>query len=251
MRKPRTDLSVFSQFEFQYPVVAVKYLFARPEGIEQLDKRLPFCQMIREVQERKTPFYIGQENEDCFGTAVLGMTDVPPFATAGIIGESFEIYQEARANGRLYQHIPKQPKGTVNFVAYSLLDQLAFEPDLLLIMADTSQAEILLRAVSYATGEPWESKNTGVLGCAWIYNYPFQTGKVNYVITGFGFGSKAKGVFPEGLILLSIPWDKIPTVVTGLNEMQWVLPAYQEGRDDFLKHEARVIEEAFRLGDEP
>ena len=246
MKPLRTDLSILKRFEFEYAPVGVKFLYQRPEGIEQLQKTLPFCQMVREAQERKTPFYFAKENEDCFGLMTLGMADVPPFAEAGLLGEGFEIFQEPRANQRIYQQVMKLPAGTVNYVAYSVVDALTFEPDLLIFMATPSQAEIIMRALSWVTGELWESKKTPVLGCAWIYVYPYLTGKVNYMVTGMSFGAKAKEVFPEGWLLITIPWDKFGAVLQGLNEMKWVLPSYAEGREKFMEREERLREEAFR-----
>ena len=166
MRPLQTDLSIYSKFNFEKPPVGVKFLLHKPEGIEQLDKSLAFCEMIKEAQQRGTPFYFTKENEDCVGKLPLGMEEMPPFAESGQIGPKFEIFQEPRANSRLYQYLPKFPKGTVNYVALSPLDKLTFEPDLLILMTTPSQAEIVLRAMSYSTGEIRETKTTGVLGCA-------------------------------------------------------------------------------------
>jgi uncharacterized protein (DUF169 family) len=246
MRKLQIDLSVFNKFDFEHAPVGVKFVMGRPEGIEPLGKPAAFCEMIRIAQERETPFYFSKDEEDCFGTVVLGMREAPLFAEAGLLGDKFGVYQEARANQRIYQHIPKLGKGTVNYAVFSRLDALAFEPDLLILMATASQAEIVLRAMSYATGELWETKKTPVLSCAWIYAYPWLTGKVNYMVTGMAFGSKAKEVFPEGLLLISIPWDKIAPIVSSLEEMTWDLPSYTEGREKFMEREARVREEGLQ-----
>jgi uncharacterized protein (DUF169 family) len=177
------------------------------------------------------------------------MEEAPLFAEAGLLGDKFGVYEEPRANERIYQHIPKLGKGTVNYAAYSVLEALTFEPDLLIIMATASQAEIVLRAISYSTGELWESKKTPVLSCAWIYAYPWLSGKVNHMITGMGFGSKARHALPEGWVLISIPWDKIPEMVRSLEKMTWDLPAYSEGREKFLQREARVREEGQAIVD--
>ncbi len=75
---------------------------------------------------------------------------------------------------------------------------MTFDPDLIVIMTKTSQAEVILRAMTYSTGELYESKTSPVLGCSWLYIYPYMSGKVNYVITGLGHGMKAREVFPEG-----------------------------------------------------
>lgn len=251
MRPLQTDLSIFNKFKFEKPPVGVKFLLFKPEGIEQLDKTLPFCQMITEAQQRGTPFYFAKENEDCFGTMVLGMVDMPPWAESGQVGVKFEIFQEARANSRLYLYVPKFPKGTVNYVAFSTLDKLAFEPDLLILMTTPSQAEIVLRAMSYSTGEIWVTKKTPVLGCAWIYAYPYQSGKVNHMVTGMSFGMKAHEVFPEGWILISIPWDWIPIITQNLKEMKWVLPSYTDGREKFYQRKARVLEECIKESQNP
>jgi uncharacterized protein (DUF169 family) len=241
----RTDLSILKDFEFEHAPVGVKFLFRRPEEIEQLQKTLPFCQMVREAQESKTPFYFAKENEDCFGTMTLGMVDVPPFAESGMLGEAFEVFDEPRANQRIYQHVVKLAPGTVNYVAYSVVDALTFQPDLLILMATASQAEIIFRALSYTTGELWESKNTPVMGCSWLYSYPYLTGKVNYMVTGMSFGSKAKRVFPEGWLLISIPWDKLTMVIDNLGLMTWALPSYTEGPEAFREREAKLRAEAF------
>jgi uncharacterized protein (DUF169 family) len=251
MRPLKSDLSIFKKFKFENSPVGVKFLFDRPKGIQQLDKTLPFCQMILEAQQRKTPFYFTKENEDCFGTMVLGMEDMPPFAEAGKIGEKFEIFQEGRANSRLYQYAPKLAKGTVNYVALSVLDKLTFEPDLLILMTTPSQAEVVLRAMSYSTGEIWESKKTPVLACAWIYAYPYKSGKVNYMTTGTSFGMKSREVFPEGWTMISIPWDWIPIITQNLQEMRWVLPSYTDGREKFYERKAKVLEECMKESQNP
>ena len=241
MRPLQADLSVYSKFNFEKPPVAVKFLPTRPEGIEQLDKAISFCEMLKEAQQRETPFYFAKENETCLGKAVLGMEDLPTFAEAGEIGVKLEIFQEPRANSSLYQYLPKLPRGIVNYVAYSTLDKLTFEPDLLILVATPTQAEIVLRAMSYSTGEIWESKTTGVLGCAWIFVYPYQSGKINYMPTGMTFCAKALQRFPEGWILISIPWDWIPIITQNLKEMKWVLPSYTDGREKYLKRRDSLI----------
>jgi len=251
VRPLQTDLSIFEKFKFEKPPVAVKFELFKPEGIEPIDKKLAACEAIKEAQQKGTPFYFTKEDEDCFGKVPLGWEEMPPWGEGGYLGLKFEIYQEARANARIYQDLPKFPKGTVNYVVLSPLDKLTFEPDLLILMATPSQAEIVLRAMSYSTGEIWESKKTGVLGCAWLYVYPHQSGKVNHTVTGMSFGMKAHEVFPEGWILISIPWDRIPTIIQNLKEMKWVLPSYTDGREKFLKRKEGYIMELVQKSQNP
>ena len=251
MRPLQTDLSIYNKFNFEKPPVGVKFLFARPKGIEQIDKTLPFCEMLKEAQQRETPFYFSKENENCVGKLILGMEDMPLFIEAGQLGPMFGIYQDPRANNKIYQYIPKFERGIVNYIAFSSLDKLTFEPDLLILTTTPSQAEIALRAMSYSTGEIWAPKATPVLGCAWLYIYPYQSGKVNYTITGLAFGMKAKQIFEEGWILISIPYNWIPTITQNLKEMEWVLPSYTDGRGKFIKREQSYIEELTRESQNP
>ena len=246
MRELETDLSIFREFAFEHPPVGVKFLFSRPEGIEKLDQPAAFCEMIGIAQRKDAPFYFSKNEEDCFGRVVLGMQDAPLFAEAGLLGDKFGVFDEPRANERIYQHIPKLGKGTVNYAVFSALDTLSFEPDLLVLLATPSQAEIVLRAMSYSTGELWESVKTPVLSCAWIFAYPWLSGKVNHMVTGMAFGSRGKQAFPPGWILISIPWDKMPAILKSLEKMTWDLPAYTEGREKFREREARVREEGAR-----
>ncbi len=233
MRLLQTDLSIYNKFNFEKPPVGVKFLFGKPEGIERLDKSLGFCEMLKEAYQRGTAFYFDKDNEDCVGRMPLGMMDVSPVLESGQLGAELDIYQEPRANVRIYQHIPMFERGTVNYVIFSPLDKLTFEPDLLILYAAPSQSEIVLRAMSYSTGAMWEPKGMPVVACAWLYVYPYKSGKVNYMVTGMSYGMKAREVFPEGRILVSIPWDWLTTITHNLQEMKWVLPGYN-GRERYM-----------------
>jgi uncharacterized protein (DUF169 family) len=120
-----------------------------------------------------------------------------------------------------------------------------------MLMATPSQAEIVLRAMTYSTGDIIETKSTGVLKCAWLYVYPYQSGKVNYTVTGLGMGMKAHRVFPEGWILMSIPYMWIPTITRNLHEMKWVLPSYEDTYEEFLQRKMNMMEELMQESQNP
>jgi len=253
MRTLKRDLSIFSKLEFEEPPVGVKFLFFRPDGIEQLsmDKNLSFCEMLTEAQQRRTPFYFGKENsEACVGKILLGMEDMEPFAESGQIGARLEIFQEPRANYIFYQYVPKFGKDTVNYVAFSTIDELTFEPDVLIISTTPSRAEIVMRAMTYSTGELYSSKTTPVMGCAWLYIYPYQTGKVNYLIPEMIHGMKGRELFAEGSILISIPYQWIPIITQNLEEMRMHLPSHTS-KGQYLAEFGRVIGELVQESENP
>ncbi|MDH5782037.1 MAG: DUF169 domain-containing protein, partial [Dehalococcoidia bacterium] len=148
MSSIQQDLSIFNKFNFERPPVGIKFLLGKPDGIKRLDKTLAFCEMLREAQEAP-PFYVTKEDFECVGPLILGMEEPDPIFESGQIGPRLGIFKEARANRRIYPVIPRLTQGTVNYVAFSSLDKLSFEPDVLIFTANPSQAEILLRAHSY------------------------------------------------------------------------------------------------------
>lgn len=247
MKPLQTDLSIYRKFNFSKPPVGVKFLPAKPEGMEKLDKTMALCEMLNEAQQRGTSFYIDKDNEDCAGAMILGMVTPSPHAGGGELGVKWGIYGEARVNERLAASAPKISPGKINYVVFSPLELITFEPDLLFLVATVSQAEIVLRSMSYSTGELWTSKATSGGACAYLFAYPYLSGKVNYVTTGLTLGLKGRKVYPEGLLLFSIPYDQIPIITRNLEKMEWVLPAYTDDtREQFLARRKGIFEELAR-----
>lgn len=232
MNFDKSELAIFNKFNFERPPVGVKFLFGKPEGIRRLDKTLALCEMLREAQQ-SPPFYATKEDFECVGPLILGMEEPEPAFESGQIGPRLKIFKEPRANTRVYYYVPRIIRGTVNYLAFASLDKLSFSPDVLVITAKPSQAEVILRAaVTYTDGKMWTAKGTSVIGCAWLFVYPYLSGELNFTITGLGVGMKGRQVLPEGLVLLSIPWDLLRTTIENLKEMDWVLPEYQRSRDE-------------------
>jgi uncharacterized protein (DUF169 family) len=238
----KQSLSIFNKFNFEKKPVGVKFMPTKPEGLEKLNKILDFCEMLKEAQEG-VPFYATKEEFTCIGPILLGMVDHDPIFESGMVGPKLGVFQNSRANRRIYDVMPKLEKNTVNYVAFSPFDRITFDPDLLIITANTSQAEILLRAHSYMTGKMWSTKGTPVAGCAWLYIYPYVSGQLNFTVTGLSFGMKSRRLFPEGMILMSIPWDLLPGMIQSLQEMEWVPHSFTIGREEHKKKVKKIINE--------
>jgi hypothetical protein len=58
---------------------------------------------------------------------------------------------------------------------------------------------------------------------------------LNFSISGLGFSMRARGVLPEGLIIISVPWDMIPMLIENLEEMEWNPSWFELGREGFIK----------------
>ena len=230
------NVAILDKFKFDTPPVGVKFLAERPDMVARLDENMALCEMLKKAQEGAA-FFADAQNHTCeAGLYVLGQADITAPFVSGAFGAGLKIFEEPRSASRLYLYIPKIEKGVVNYVAFSPLDKLTFDPDLLIVLAHTHQTEILLRAMSYRSAKMWVSKFSPAIGCAWTYSYPFLTGELNYFVTGLGHGMKRRKLFPDGRQIISIPFDLLPSLLETLQEMPWILPAYQPDGPEFVKH---------------
>ncbi len=231
----KENLAILEKFDFEVQPVGVKFSSKRPDGIDRLDENMAFCEMLKRAQEGSA-FFADAKSHTCeAGLYVLGQADAGEPFLSGEFGAGLKIFDGPRSASRLYRHIPKIGRGVVHYVAFSPLNKLTFEPDLLILLADTGQTEILLRAMSYRTGQMWISKFTPAIGCAWIYIYPYLSGELNYTIAGLGHGMRRRKLFAEGRQIIAIPFDHLASMLQTLQEMPWVLPAYEPDGSEYVK----------------
>ncbi len=229
------DRDILYRFNFKSLPVGIKFFLSPPHRMPKLSKKLTLCEMLKNALEGNS-FYAGIGNHACEpGSYILGQTELKPQYASGSYGAGLEVFRDERAASRLYQYIPRIPKSVVEYVAFSPLDRLQFDPDVLIVLADTSQTEILLRAMSYRTGKPWHSKYSSAIGCAWLLAYPYLSGQINFIATGLGFGMRRRKLFPEGLHLISIPFDQLASLTQTLEEMPWVPRPYQPDGMAYVK----------------
>lgn len=222
------DYSILNEIGFDLPPIGVKFSFFRPECISPLEKdaRLSLCEMLKTAQAENRSFYFSKEhNETCIGKVLLGMEDFVPFAESGQIGERLGVFEDARCNKNLYQFVPRHDKDTVNYVLFSPVEQLTYEPDVLVISATPGQAEIVMRAMTYSTGEMYKSVCTPVMGCAWLLIHTYKTGEVNYIVPAIVHGLHGRQLYPSDTLLIGIPYRWIPTILSNLKRM----PLHLEG----------------------
>jgi uncharacterized protein (DUF169 family) len=177
---------------------------------------------------------------------VLGMEEPNPVFESGQLGTPLGLFKEARANRRVYQPLPRLQQGTCRYVVFAPLDKLTFEPDVMVFTADPTQAEILLRAHSYTTGQTWRAQGSTVIGCAWLFVEPYLSGQLNFTVTNLSSGWNSRQVLPKGLIVMTIPYDLLPMMVANLEEMEWVPADYLEGRDTHNQNFDKVAEAALK-----
>jgi uncharacterized protein (DUF169 family) len=231
----KDDYDILNRFEFKAPPVCVKYLATPIQGMSGLNEDMALCEMLKKAFEGDS-FFAGAKNHKCeAGLYVLGQTGLAEPFKNGEFGAGMEVFRDRRSAGRLYHYIPRIDEGAVKYVAFSPFNNLLFEPDVLIVLADTRQAEILLRAMSYGTGEMWQNRYSTAIGCAWLFVYPYLNGEINFIPTGLGFGMRRRKLFPEGLHFVCIPYDRLPYMLQTLREMPWVPRPFQPDGPDYVK----------------
>ncbi len=228
---------LLERLELSYPAVAVKFRFEAPEAPHYDGAPLAFCQYLKYTQDTGAHFYIDVDDDACYGKMVLGMIEKPPVTASGQAGYDFGCYKSPIGCQQLYQKLPIVEPHTVNFVEFCPAVRCGYDPDLLVFVADLPQADILMRATSYISGDLWESKSSPVLSCAWMYAYPVISGKVTHITTGYYHGLKRRKAYPAGLRMIAVPFQKMPEFFQALDEMDWTLIAFRE--DEESKAELR------------
>lgn len=243
MTLKKEDYDILKKFNFDRPPIGVKYTFRRPERIERLGDPMALCEMLNKAQEGNA-FYGDKNNITC-GKWQLGMQDFPPMIESGEFSAALKVFEEPRSGTRLYQHLPRLQKGVINYVSFAPLNELSFDPDVMIFFTnETAQTQTLLRATNYRTAHIWETKFTSVLGCSWILIYPYLSGEMNYGIMGLSHGMGRRKLFPEGLQFVALPYLIMPSVLQALQDMPWVLPSFQpDGADFFNRTRDKLTEE--------
>ncbi len=227
-------LEMSEKLGLEVPPVGVRYCTTIPQDIERLEGSMPLCEMLAHAQKGDS-FYAAAENHRC-GAALYAMgKDLPPVYTSGVYGTELAVFDSPRSGSRLYDHIPRfEARRNINFTVLSPLEKLTCNPDLLIFLAREEQSEVLLRAMSYSTGKMWTSKSTGVIGCAWLFVYPYLTGELNFTPI-LSLGMRAHGAFPPGRHLISIPFDVLPVVLASLRKMPLILPVLGPGGNELRR----------------
>ena len=237
------EKKTFADLNLAYSAVAVKFCRNRPAGFDQAEGSDMFCSYLKKAQDENRAFFITAENEQCMGKVVMGMVDLETNHGSGQAGHEMGLFRSPAANARLYYEATILKRGVCNFVVFCPVALCDFDPDLVICIASTDAAQLLLRASSYISGDLWESKCSYVMSCSWTYAYPYVSGKVNHLFTGMHLGLKLKGLYPEGLHIIVIPYQKLGEVVTAMAEMERVpldLRKDPESKEQSLQIRARL-----------
>lgn len=217
------------ELDLKIPAIAIRFCLEKPADAEKYQgDKLAFCQYLKYAQDSRKHFYIDASDDACYGKLALGMEPYQPVTASGQAGYDFGCYYTQMPNRLLYKDLPLLPAGTIRYVEYAPAAECQFKPDLLFFVADIEEADIIMRATTYVSGDLWESISSPVMSCTWMYAYPMVSKKVNHITTGLYHGLKRRKAYPAGLRMISIPYNKFPEFFQSLEDMDRVLIAFRE-----------------------
>jgi len=231
------DFAALERFHFQFAPVGFKFFNDRSdlEGLElqQLEGKMSWCQMLRRAEDGEA-FYALAENHSCEpGIFLPGHGPLVPLAAGGRIGPAYDIYPEERANRRVYQHVTMLAEGSTYATGFAALDKLTFEPDVLILAADNmDQGEALLRATQWDTGDMINMRMTYVMGCNWLFTFPYVSGEINTIWTGICHGMSGYDLHPPGLPIVAIPYPHMDRMLRNVREMPYKLPSHTGEKEE-------------------
>lgn len=235
MKKTNLDYSVIDKLGLALPPVGVYFDLFRPADVPPLDMGVEksLCELLRYAQEINSPFCFSKDNkETCVGKIMVGMEQFPPSAESGQIGERLGVFNAPRCNARLYYSVKRLTAGTVNYVSFVPYGSITRDPDVLVFSGTPSQMEPVMRAATYSTGVTYKSQSTAVMGCSWFLVNPYMTGEINFVVPAFIHGPHGRQLWDENTIVVSVPYQWVPTVIQNLHEMPLHLSGH-EGKEKY------------------
>ena len=151
MSAGKLDFSLLDRFDFEYKLVGIKYTLKKPDNINPLNKELAICEMFKKAQTSE-PFYATKEASQC-REYVVEYEEFPTLMYSGQLCPHFSMFKNALANRKVYDYIRLLPKDSAKYIIHASYDKMTFDPDLMIFTTNIRQAEILMRASTFASGD--------------------------------------------------------------------------------------------------
>jgi uncharacterized protein (DUF169 family) len=152
------------------------------------------------------------------GTAILGLTEIPPKLASGEIYIRFGKLASIDAALQMIAERPRLGTRSVQATLATPLAEAALSPDVVAIIAQPEQMMWLCMAASFYTGRRFDFKVGGYNAqCVEVTLLPYTTGKIN---VSFGcYGCRASSDIGDEMMFMGVPVGEMPGLVAGLEEL--------------------------------
>jgi uncharacterized protein (DUF169 family) len=201
--------------------VAVKFLESQeqiPEGAVRPKKdqghHLAQCQAFAKSRREGATVAMLKEDNWCWAP-LLGYGLVPPLEAHPGSGYMVEDAQAAR---KLVETWPRLEHGKYVGIVSAPLKRASLEPDLVLVYSNTAQMRTLLMAVKYKEGSLVASEFDPIDSCVFA-TVPTMLSR-QYRLTLPDPGEYQRALADDDEIILSVPMEKLATLVAGLEHLE-------------------------------
>lgn len=197
------------------PAVALKLIKDDfiPEGWERGGK-LTFCQFIMKAREGERLIADGDNISCANGASALGFREIPEKIKTGEFLETIGTF-EKEGGREMVEAVPRFNLDEYKSIALSLLSDVAYEPDLVLLETLPEHVMWLNLASIYSGGGRLNFSTSVSNGtCSDLTVVPHRTGHIN--ITPGCYGCRNATSIPEEYMYASFPGNRLEEIVNAL-----------------------------------
>jgi Uncharacterized protein conserved in archaea len=201
--------------------VAIKFVLRDddiPEGIEKIDENIRHCEMVQKAAQGAM-FYATSEEQLCKGGATaIGLMETPEKIKTGEFYQSLGRFKSIGSAKRTMEEIPKIDP-MMKAIIYAPLENIKFDPDVVVVICKPVQAMILAQAMVYTRGGRVEASFSGIQSvCADAVAGPFTQNTANFTLGCSG--SRKFADIKDEEVIVGMNGENIGCVVTALVSMK-------------------------------
>ncbi len=201
--------------------VAIKFVLREediPEGIKKIDENIRHCEMVQKAAQGET-FYATAEEQMCKGgSSAIGLIETPEKIKTGEFYQNLGRFSSLGSAKRTMESIPKIDP-MMKAIIYAPLEEVKFDPDVIVVIGNPAQALKLAQAMIYTRGGRVEASFSGIQSiCADAVAGPFINNTAN--ITLGCSGSRQYAGIKEDEVIVGMNGENIGCVVTALISMK-------------------------------
>ena len=247
--KPLADALTRHVKPASFPVAVrmVKAGEALPERVKRpwqdLHIKSATCQAIAMARRYGWVLALGEEDISCPLTAVVfGFRQATEFYDKGLACAG--MYTKTPEAGRKSEaEVEKFAFGEYRYILAAPLHRTTFEPEVIVVYANTAQVQRLLSAALWNSGGRLTSSFGGRIDCSEEIIVPLRSGKCEVILPCYGDRIFAQTQDHE--LAFSIPVNRVEEIIEGLEGthkggVRYPVPAFLRYTGEFPEHYAKV-----------
>lgn len=189
-----------------------------PEGaqrpLKDLGCHLSQCQAFAMSRRDGASLVVFKEDGWCPEPIIgFGFAEPPDYFLEGHSKYPYKL-QSLEAGSNWAQALPRLTFGKFTGIVSAPLCQTTFDPDLVMLYANSAQFTQLLQSARYKTGRPFNNTISASAACVYATVLPFQSGE--YQVTFPCAGDRTKAMAQDDEIVFTIPIKKLEALMEGI-----------------------------------